>query len=273
MRKQENRQKTQKLYLARVFFIFCCLFTYHSAYGQNHIKMEGADIRILFNNEPMPDQPDWRYGVIDVKLQPTWKTYWKNSGNSGLSPDLQLENGIQAELLFPTPHLLTEGKDWAYIYKDHAQILFRIAANEITDKPLKGNLLIGICDTICVPVNVDVLLDNKPLANFVDKLKIQTALNALPKAEDQRFFVKRISQKDKLLFITVAAPMREHETVLFLASKNAQIGVAHALIKVPYHTTFMAPILSGTLSSDDSIEFIAKQGEDEIEGKKKITKD
>lgn len=258
----------KKAIALQIITAICYFFslTISQAQSVNHTTMEGADISIIFNNEVLNNEPQWRYGLIDVKLQPDWKTYWENSGNSGLSPNLQIENGIKNTLLFTAPHLLQEGKDWAYIYKDHAQILFRIAASDIASVNLKGNLLIGICNTICVPVDVPFILNSKPTNNFVSKLKIQTALNALPQQASDTFYVEEPKLHNKYIEVVLHLPHQSKIAELFLASDKAQLGIAKPIQQEPNKIIFSVPILSGKLDKGQKVHFIANDGNGTISG-------
>ncbi|UXM93972.1 protein-disulfide reductase DsbD family protein [Bartonella sp. HY329] len=246
----------------------CLFFSLSLANAQtvNHTAMEGADISIFFSNEEINNEPQWRYGLIDVSLHPNWKTYWKNSGSSGLSPQLQIENGINSELLFPVPHLSQQGRDWAYIYKQRAQIVFRIATTDVSTDTIKGNLLIGICDTICVPVDVPFIFNSKSANNFVSQLKVKAALNALPKKADRNFYAEKLQILDKSIQLTLHVPNNNENTEIFLAAENAQIGVAKPISEELGKIVFSAPILSGKIANEQKIDFIAKNGNDAISG-------
>lgn len=259
--------KTYRFFITFITYVIG-IFVISAAQAQtlNRTNMEGANISILFDYEPIGNDHEWRYGVIDVALKPHWKTYWKNSGNSGLAPQLEFKQPIKAELLFSAPHLLRDGNDWAYIYQDHTQIIFRLAASELKNTPLTGDLLIGICNTICAPVNVAFSFNEKSSNSFINRLKIQTALNTLPSKPNNQFYIQSLHQKNKNLEVTLHAPNDDKDVELFLYANKIQLGVAKAIDHQKNTIVFSAPILSGNLTDDQKIDFIAKKNDTTIAG-------
>ena len=60
-----------------------------------------------------------QYGLF-INLSHEWKTYWKNPGDSGFTPEFQIsrsENLAKIELIWPTPDIFLENDSQIYGFK------------------------------------------------------------------------------------------------------------------------------------------------------------
>jgi DsbC/DsbD-like thiol-disulfide interchange protein len=102
---------------------------------------------------------------VELVLAPGWHVYWKNSGDAGYAPKLDLAATpaiAGAALLFPAPHrfdlpggLVSFGYENEVIYPVTGRVL------RTTPEPfvLRGRLDYLICATECVPYTADLRLD------------------------------------------------------------------------------------------------------------------
>jgi DsbC/DsbD-like thiol-disulfide interchange protein len=92
---------------------------------------------------------------VQIKLDPGWKTYWRNPGDSGLPPSFdwsQSQNLKSAKVLWPAPHRFSDSYGTSIGYTGGVVFPVEIVAErkgEPVDVKLK--LDYAICKDICVP--------------------------------------------------------------------------------------------------------------------------
>ena len=116
---------------------------------------------------------------IKIMLMPGWKTYWRVSGPNGFPMNIEWEetyNLESTEINWPTPTLTTLGQeDWVG-YED--TVIFPISLVPNKEGEIiwaKGNLALGICEKVCIPIykEIELFLDPNQL---VPTIVIQEAL-------------------------------------------------------------------------------------------------
>jgi len=111
--------------------------------------------------------PGWRteagrhMAALRLTLAPGWKTYWRSPGAAGLAPllDLSGSTGIGgAEARWPVPRVFTFNGMRSIGYEDAVTIPLDLA---LTGGParLAGEIEIGVCDEICMPVRLSFAVD------------------------------------------------------------------------------------------------------------------
>ncbi len=109
--------------------------------------------------------PGWRtdagthIAAMRITLSPGWITYWRAPGDAGIPPQFTFTGsaeitGIQPH--WPTPQVV-DGKDIRSIgYYDSVVFPLTIdAAAGAGDLSVSGALVIGVCEEICIPVNLE----------------------------------------------------------------------------------------------------------------------
>ena len=84
-------------------FICICLAALTASAAHTHVQL------LLSANPARPG--DTILAGVDMKMDPGWHTYWKNSGESGMptSVNWELPRGVSAgEIQWPAPERLTE---------------------------------------------------------------------------------------------------------------------------------------------------------------------
>jgi thiol:disulfide interchange protein DsbD len=108
-----------------------------------------------------PDTP-FRIGLY-IRLALGWHTYWKNPGDAGVPPDLELtlpEGSKAGPIAWPTPRRVAEGSLMTYAYI--GDLLLPVS---ITPAPGAASVAIEahaqwlVCKDICVPEEGDFRLD------------------------------------------------------------------------------------------------------------------
>jgi DsbC/DsbD-like thiol-disulfide interchange protein len=103
---------------------------------------------------------------IEIKLEPGWKTYWRDPGDSGAPPNFDFsgsENVKAVNVLWPAPQRFPDGAGGNSIgYADHLILpLHVVAADAARPTALRVKLDYDICANVCIPVQAELSL---PLA-------------------------------------------------------------------------------------------------------------
>ena len=114
-----------------------------------------ADARIL----PGWTQSDGsRMGAIEFQLEPGWKTYWRNPGDSGLPPDFDWTgsgNLAGLTLHWPAPEAIPSGDGMALGYHGRLVLPFTAQpADPARPVDLAVRVDFGLCKDVCVPAHV-----------------------------------------------------------------------------------------------------------------------
>jgi DsbC/DsbD-like thiol-disulfide interchange protein len=100
---------------------------------------------------------------VEIRLDPGWKTYWRDPGDSGVPPTLDFsgsENVKSVTVEWPAPERFPDGAGGNSIgYVEHVVLPLRIVPAEAT-KPASLRLKLGyaICGNLCVPVEASLQL-------------------------------------------------------------------------------------------------------------------
>jgi len=100
---------------------------------------------------------------IEIKLEPGWKTYWRDPGDSGAPPTLDFsgsENVKSVSVLWPAPERFPDGAGGHSIgYLDHVILPLRVVPQDAAKQTLlRLKLSYDICSNICIPVEADLKL-------------------------------------------------------------------------------------------------------------------
>jgi DsbC/DsbD-like thiol-disulfide interchange protein len=109
-----------------------------------------------------PDATLVRAGV-EIRLDPGWKTYWRDPGDSGVPPTLDFsgsENVKSVTVLWPAPERFPDGAGGNSIgYLAHVILPLRVAPNDAgKETALHLKLGYAICGNLCVPAEANLQL-------------------------------------------------------------------------------------------------------------------
>lgn len=110
--------------------------------------------------------PGWRtddgrhMAGIRIRLAPGWKTYWRAPGDSGIPPLFnwqEAENLASFGLQWPIPEVSWLNGMRSIGYKGEVTLPLEVQTID-PDAPVRisGQMLIGICESVCVPVELDL---------------------------------------------------------------------------------------------------------------------
>lgn len=115
-----------------------------------------------------PSAPGERVLLLEMTLQPNWKTYWRMPGDAGIPPSFDWTGSTNigaAEVRYPAPAMYVDQAGRTIGYK--SSVVFPIVLKpEDPSKPssVRVELAFGICREICIPVETKVSLDVPPAA-------------------------------------------------------------------------------------------------------------
>ena len=101
-----------------------------------------------------------RIVALHLDLAPGWHTYFRIPGDAGIAPQFdwrQSQNLSGVQTIWPRPRLYEQGGYQSLIYDGQVVLPLRLTPQD-PSRPvaLMGALTIGVCDDICVPVDLNV---------------------------------------------------------------------------------------------------------------------
>jgi DsbC/DsbD-like thiol-disulfide interchange protein len=108
------------------------------------------------------DATDLRAGV-EIRLDPGWHTYWRDSGDSGVPPTFDFagsKNIKSVVVLWPAPERFPDGAGGHSIgYKGHVILPLRIVPKDpATGSSIHLKLTYAVCEKLCVPADANLKL-------------------------------------------------------------------------------------------------------------------
>jgi len=156
----------------------------------------------------------WLAG-IEITLDPGFKTYWRNPGDSGLPPRFDWsgsENVADVEIRYPAPYRHEDAAGVTYVYGKRVVLPVLVKARDMA-KPVKLAMSAeyGVCKEICIPARADMSV--ALTANGPDRSAIEAALARVPhpqalgaQSELSVLAVASVNQDKPTLSVTVRAP-------------------------------------------------------------------
>ena len=101
-----------------------------------------------------------------IKLDPDWKTYWRNPGEAGIPPQISAVTSSNFQSLtigFPLPKRYIDDSGEAIGYHDEVLFPLRLKPQDFT-KPmqLKLEAFFGVCQQVCTPAKINSELEFTP---------------------------------------------------------------------------------------------------------------
>lgn len=189
--------------------------------GWHHV--EGGSIRIVTSGEP--DDDGRLRGALEIRLKPGWKTYWLDPGASGVPPTLAAAAGSEAarvEIGFPAPRRFDDGYALWAGYDEPLSLALTLTLPEgeaaATSTRLDANVFLGVCETICIPVQARLSFDPRSGTHDpADMLVVENAFSALPAPATPDFSAQLIAVDDDAMTIEATLPDGAATAELFVA--------------------------------------------------------
>ena len=207
---------------AALLMLLACV----SAHAASSDWFETDGARIRFVTTGMPAADGTLKGMLDIELKPGWKTYWRDPGDAGVPPALDVSanpNFTSAKLEFPAPQRHDEGDfQWAgYDYPVALPVIFTLK-DPGGPATIDASVFLGVCETICVPVQTKLALD--PASdpdNPEDAAAVAAAFANIPPSATPEFGAKATGKRDGAKVVLEAVfPGRPDSAELYLAGED-----------------------------------------------------
>jgi DsbC/DsbD-like thiol-disulfide interchange protein len=118
------------------------------------VASTNSQARLISGTVEIDGKPTLLAGV-QMRMDPGWKTYWKNPGDSGVPPGFNWsgsKNLKSAEVLYPAPQRFADGSGTAIGYSQEVVFPVRITP-EREGEPVELKLAFdyGLCMDLCIP--------------------------------------------------------------------------------------------------------------------------
>ena len=157
----------------------------------------GGQARLLAQMDPATKDIS---GVVEVRLDPEWSTYWRYPGSSGIPPKFDFSQSLNIKIdaiEFPAPKLIAYQNGSYAGYKNHVSFPFNGKIEHTSKAVIDLQLLIGVCSTICIPaqaqmsIELSQLLQSDPIA----KRTIAFASQLVPKQKPAKDVILSVEQQ------------------------------------------------------------------------------
>lgn len=168
-------------------------------------------------------------GALQIDLNPGWKTYWRNPGDAGVPPQLNLEGDVSARIDFPAPVSFGTGDEGGIGYKHPVSLPLTFSVKPGQEQ-LKGNAFLGVCQNICIPVQAEFdfpltlkAAEQSPQTIAASTI-VETAFDRLPSPATQDFGVKAAKREENKAIFAVSVPDNQLPAELFVGSEQFNLS-------------------------------------------------
>ncbi len=218
--------------LATVFFFAAAAgggaaFAARSAW----VETVGGGIRLV-TGAPLADGT--LPAMLEIRLEPGWRTYWTNPGSSGIPPEVTITGTgpgagslVYSGLRLPAPRRFAEGNLDYTGYDQPVAFPLLLQSDAGRDVTLKAAVFLGICRSICIPVQaeLDLPLPADTPDNPLDTARVRAAFAALPAAPMPDFAVVQATFDGPAQAIALAVRVPAGGTLsdVFLAAPSGYV--------------------------------------------------
>ncbi len=115
-----------------------------------------GQVRMLTAGPELDEKGRYVAGV-EIALQPGWKTYWENPGETGIPTSIDFsgsDNLRDAKTLFPVPERYEDPYGTSLVYHDLVILpLLLTPKDPALPIRLKAHMSYGVCEQICIPAD------------------------------------------------------------------------------------------------------------------------
>jgi DsbC/DsbD-like thiol-disulfide interchange protein len=185
-------------------------------------KETHAEARLIAGSMKKTSDTSFLQAGVEIRLDPGWKTYWRQPGDSGVPPTFDFagsENVDSIKVLWPAPERFPDGAGGNSIgYVGRVILPLRVAPKDPA-KPSTVHVKLGyaICGNLCVPA--EATLDLALNGNGAEETAIEKANLRVPRQ------VTLGTGQDLSIRSVHREPGNEHDrvTVEVAASKDAAV--------------------------------------------------
>ena len=161
-------------------------------------------------------------GVVEIKLNPGWKTYWRSPGDSGIPPQLSFDGSVGYEhdaVHLPTPQQMEIQESQVVGYKSDVSFVFDGTMLSFDpDNIIRLEMFLGVCEQICIPAqaNFEIPLSKLNRSDPVSDGFIGLARESLPGKPTAEAGIERVKFSKRNLQIFANIPSVEEPLSLFV---------------------------------------------------------
>ncbi|HMQ57085.1 MAG TPA: protein-disulfide reductase DsbD family protein [Rhizobiaceae bacterium] len=153
------------------------------------VSVDGGAVTLIVA-EPQASEITMR-GALKVDLKPGWKTYWRDPGDAGVPPQIdisQSENVSGVTLRFPPPVRLADAYTVFAGYDRSVLLPVEFDRQTPGASTVRASVFLGICEHICIPVSAMMEVAVTPATgSSLDGALVDEAFAALPGAAREGF--------------------------------------------------------------------------------------
>lgn len=168
---------------------------------------------------------------VKLSMDPGWVTYWRVPGEAGIPPRFSFSgshNIEAAEFSWPRPLVETKYDMKSYVYRNEVVIPLSLKLNDPTETAhLKGDLEVGVCDDICIPVHF----------SFDAKLPPQTTASS----EQIKASLASIARTSPLDATCAFTPKPDGMGIEISATSGSLGGSEHAIVEHRDQSLWVTP--------------------------------
>jgi DsbC/DsbD-like thiol-disulfide interchange protein len=235
------------------------------------VEVEGGRVRLV--TAGAADAGGALQGALEIDLKPGWKTYWRDPGDAGVPPQIEVSQSLNvtsAELRFPVPERFDDGySKWAgYRHPVTFPVTFTLKSPG-EPATIEADVFLGICETICIPVQGKFTLD--PASdpdNADDQAIVAAAVEALPGPAQPGFGVTDLPGDGKHLLVEAALPSGAEPVEFFVAADQGYMFGTPERADKDGKVIFAVPILDRPAEkpSDGALHYTLSTTSGAVEG-------
>ncbi|MGH6760464.1 MAG: protein-disulfide reductase DsbD domain-containing protein [Phyllobacterium sp.] len=232
-------------------------------------EVDGGRVRLVIESAEHPS--DELRGIVQIDLKPGWKTYWREPGSAGVPPQIDLTGSVNinsADIAFPAPYRFDEGDAAWTGYKKSVSLPVVFKLDDKADEThLRGYVFLGICETICIPVQVPFDMNVQAgVPDVLSRTLVNAAFARLPEAATPEFRITQAIRDGERFRFYVNLPDDAADADLFLATADAPIGMSRLEKRDGKTAVFTVPITASHGKPDVRAHYTLKQGGKAVSG-------
>jgi DsbC/DsbD-like thiol-disulfide interchange protein len=177
--------------------------------------------------------------LLEIEPAPGWKTYWRDPGDSGMPPQIDLSGAGNLKLVkvdYPVPEIGQDEAGRFIGYHQAVSLVLELAKPDPSKaSTLTANVLVGLCRDICLPFQsrFNLPLDNAGQPQADEFMNIQIAKATLPEAPSADFEVTKsgLSADGAFFEATITIPGTDMPEIAAAPSDGVLLGRQTEVIK------------------------------------------
>ena len=232
---------------------------------------EGGKVRLVTSGKP--DEAGRIQGVLDIALKPGWKTYWRDPGDAGVPPQLDISastNISDARFSFPPPQRHDDGYGkWAgYDHPVSLPITFTLSRriSRRSSTPTFSSAFARRSASRCRQGSASI---PGPIRTMPRTLRqVKAALATLPAAPRPDFGINVLPGDHETLIVEASFPGDPEAADFFVAGERDYMFGAPVRSEKDGKLLFTVPILDrpSTTPTDGGLYYTLTSAEGAVEG-------